>query len=223
MHRRVIHWSSDSFHNYPSFNDQDSRFTIQHSRLVNLLLHRKVDLQFNCVYNSNAVKDYDRPFLGHNRSQTVALTMLETHVPLESVWSELLKEDQSCHSNLWKATNYDVNQIWPSRKPVSNYILKTVIAFFLEKHRIRDKYVNKYFYTYRIYQITCTLLRNVQSKSADCCCFHRHIENEATTMQRNRSGDTAWWTIIFIVIPLLLGHLDEIKKLHCKEMNNGCN
>ena len=31
--------------NCPSFNDQDSRFTIQHSRLVNLLLLRKVDLR----------------------------------------------------------------------------------------------------------------------------------------------------------------------------------
>ena len=29
------------------------------------------------------------------------------------------------------------------------------------------------------------------SKFADFCCFHRHIENEATTMQRNRSAHTA--------------------------------
>ena len=42
----------------------------------------------------------------------------------ESVWSELLKKDQSGHPNLWKAPNYDVHQIWPSRKLVSNYILK---------------------------------------------------------------------------------------------------
>ena len=37
------------------FSDQDSRFTIQHSRLVNLLLLKKVDLLHNWVYNSNAV------------------------------------------------------------------------------------------------------------------------------------------------------------------------
>ena len=37
-----------------------------------------------------------------------------------------------------------------------------------------------------------SLLRNVQSKSAEFCCFHRHIENEATTMQRNGSAHTAW-------------------------------
>ena len=29
------------------------------------------------------------------------------------------------------------------------------------------------------------------SKFADFCCFHRHIENEATTMQRNRGAHTA--------------------------------
>ena len=29
------------------------------------------------------------------------------------------------------------------------------------------------------------------SKFADFCCFHHHIENEATTMQRNRSAHTA--------------------------------
>ena len=40
------------------------------------------------------------------------------------VQSELLKRDQSSHPNLWKAPDYDVHQIWPSRKPVSNYILK---------------------------------------------------------------------------------------------------
>ena len=32
------------------------------------------------------------------------------------------------------------------------------------------------------------LLRNVQSKSADLYRFHRHVENEPTTMQRNRSA-----------------------------------
>ena len=42
----------------------------------------------------------------------------------ESVWSELLKKDQSGHINLRKASNYDVHQIRPSRKPVLGYILK---------------------------------------------------------------------------------------------------
>ena len=42
----------------------------------------------------------------------------------ESVWSELLKKDESGHPNLRKASNYDVHQIRPSRKPVLSYILK---------------------------------------------------------------------------------------------------
>lgn len=39
---------------------------------------------------------------------------------------------------------------------------------------------------------TSTFLGNVQSKSAGFCHFHRHIENNATIMQRNRSAHTAW-------------------------------
>ena len=42
----------------------------------------------------------------------------------ERVWSELLKKDQSGHTNLWKASNYDLQRIWLARKPVSNYMLK---------------------------------------------------------------------------------------------------
>ena len=86
--------------------------------------------------------------------------MQETHVPLESVWSELLKKDQSGHPNIWKAPNYDVHQIWPSRKQVSNYILKTVISFVLENHRIRDKKsTKKYFCTFKINKITFTMVK----------------------------------------------------------------
>ena len=84
---------------------------------------------------------------------------------------------------------------------------KTVIAFVLENHRIRDKYEQKillyiqnksnYIYPWWKEKGTASLLRNVQSKSAEFCCFHRHIENEATTMQRNRSAHTAWKTTFF--------------------------
>ena len=79
---------------------------------------------------------------------------------------------------------------------------KTVIAFVLENHRIRDKYEQKillhiqnksnYIYLWWKEKGTAELLRNIQSKSAEFCRFHRHIENEATTMQRNRSAHTAW-------------------------------
>ena len=67
--------------------------------------------------------------------------MWETHVPLKSVWSELLKKDQSGHPNLWKALNYDLHQIWPSRLSLRTIEYRT------------NKY-KKYFYIFRINQIT---------------------------------------------------------------------
>ena len=83
--------------------------------------------------------------------------MRETHVPLESVWSELLKKDQSSHPNLWKAPNYDVHQIWPSRKLVSNYILKKQwLRLSLRTIEYATNTYEKYFYTFRINQVTFT-------------------------------------------------------------------
>ena len=84
---------------------------------------------------------------------------------------------------------------------------KTVIAFVLGNHRIRNKYEQKntlhiqnksnYIYLWWKEKGTALFLLNVQSKSADFCCFHRHIENEATTMQRNRSAHTAWAALVW--------------------------
>ena len=83
--------------------------------------------------------------------------MRETHVPLESVWSELLKKDQSSHPNLWKAPNYDVHQIWPFRKLVSNYILKKQwLRLSLRTIEYATNTYEKYFYTFRINQVTFT-------------------------------------------------------------------
>ena len=78
-------------------------------------------------------------------------------MPLESVWSELLKKDQSGHPNLWKAPNYDVHQIWPSRKLVSNYILKKQwLRLSLRTIEYATNTYKKYFYTFRINKITFT-------------------------------------------------------------------
>ena len=118
--------------------------------------------------------------------------MWKTHLPLKSVWSELLKKDQSGHPNLWKASNYGLHQIWPSRLS-----LRT-IDYTTNKYK-------KYFYIFRINQITFNYGERKKDQpdfygissqnlliSADFCRFHRHIENEATTMQCNRSAHTAW-------------------------------
>ena len=75
----------------------------------------------------------------------------------ESVWSELLKKDQSGHPNLWKAPNYDVHQIWPSRKLVSNYILKKQwLRLSLETIEYATNTYKKYFYTFTINKIIFT-------------------------------------------------------------------
>ena len=75
----------------------------------------------------------------------------------ESVWSELLKKDQSGHPNLWKAPNYDVHQIWPSRKLVSNYILKKQwLRLSLRTIEYATNTYKKYFYTFRINKIIFT-------------------------------------------------------------------
>ena len=72
----------------------------------------------------------------------------------ESVWSELLKKDQSSHPNLWKAPNYDVHQIWPSRKLVSNYILKKQwLRLSLRTIEYATNTYKKYFYTFRVNQV----------------------------------------------------------------------
>ena len=75
----------------------------------------------------------------------------------ESVLSELLKKDQSGHPNLWKAPNYDVHQIWPSRKLVSNYILKKQwLRLSLRTIEYATNTYKKYFYTFRINQVIFT-------------------------------------------------------------------
>ena len=75
----------------------------------------------------------------------------------ESVWSELLKKDQSSHPNLWKAPNYDVHQIWPSWNPDSNYIQKKQWSrLSLRTIEYATNTNKKYFYTFRINQITFT-------------------------------------------------------------------
>ena len=83
--------------------------------------------------------------------------MRKIHVLLESVQSELLKKDQSDHPHLWKAPNYDVHQIWPSRKPVSNYILKKQwLRLSLRTIEYATNTYKKYFYTFRINQVIFT-------------------------------------------------------------------
>ena len=154
----MVKWLLSLFwFNCPSFNDPENRFTIQHSRFSNLLLLRKVDLHHNWVYNSNAEERNNRPFLGHNWSQTLALKMRETHVPLESVWERLVRAVEEG----WK---------WPSKslkgsklRRTSNLTFsKTGLKLHTKKQWLRlslrtieyaTNTYKKYFYTFTINKI----------------------------------------------------------------------
>ena len=130
--------------------------------------------------------------------------MRETHVPLESVWERLVRaveEGSKRPSKSLKGSKL--------RRTSNLTFLKTGLKLHTKKQCLRlslrtieyaTNTYKRYFYTFKINQSTFTygegkgtawLLRNVQSKFADFCCFH--IENEATTMQCNRSAHTAWF------------------------------
>ena len=61
--------------------------------------------------------------------------------------------------------------------------------FVLENHRIRDKYEQKI-----LFKLHLSMVKGKRNGLTFTECsvkirrFHRHIENEATTMQRNRSA-----------------------------------
>ena len=61
--------------------------------------------------------------------------------------------------------------------------------FVLENHRIRDKYEQKI-----LFKLHLSIVKGKRNGLTFTECsvkirrFHRHIENEATTMQRNRSA-----------------------------------
>ena len=75
----------------------------------------------------------------------------------ESVWSELLKKDQSGHPNLWEAPNYDVHQIWSSRKiGLKLHTKKQWLRLSLRTIEYATNTGKKYFYTFRINKIIFT-------------------------------------------------------------------
>ena len=86
--------------------------------------------------------------------------MRETHVPLESVWERLVravKEGSKQPSKSLKGSKLRrTSNLTFSKTGLKLHTKKTVIAFVLENHRIRDKYVQKYFYTFRINKIIFT-------------------------------------------------------------------
>ena len=82
--------------------------------------------------------------------------------------------NQSGHLYLWKASNYDVHQIWPSWKPVSKYILKTVIAFVPKNRWIRDTCESE-LHTVRINQITLAYGEKKKERPNFCGIFLQNL------------------------------------------------
>ena len=99
----------------------------------------------------------------------------------ESVWSELLKKDESGHPNLRKASNYDVHQIRPSRKPVLSYILKKQwLRLSLRTIEYAINTYKKYFYTFRINQITFTYGERKKERPIFYGMFSQNLPISAT-------------------------------------------
>ena len=117
-HCRVIHWSSDSVNG--------SKSTVLH------LMMKIVDLPYNTrdklisfylgkqIYNTieyiivtlcNATMSLFSAIIGLKHPHLKCGKHMYRWRAFESVWSELLKKDQSSHPNLWKAPNYDLHQI----------------------------------------------------------------------------------------------------------------
>ena len=107
--------------------------------------------------------------------------MRETHVPLESVWSELLKKDQSSHPNLWKAPNYDVHQILIFLKSgLKLHTNKQWARLSLRTIEYATNTNRKYFYTFRISQITFTYGTRKKEQPNFYEMFSQNLPNSAT-------------------------------------------
>ena len=98
----------------------------------------------------------------------------------ESVWSELLKKDQSGHPNLWKATNYDVHQIWPSWNTGHKlHTKKQWLRLSLRTIQYGTNTHKRYFYTFRINQITSTYGERKKERPNFYGMFRQSLLNSA--------------------------------------------
>ena len=98
----------------------------------------------------------------------------------ESVWSELLKKDQSGHPNLWKATNYDEHQIWPSWNTGHKlHTKKQWLRLSLRTIQYGTNTHKRYFYTFRINQITFTYGERKKERPNFYGMFRQSLLNSA--------------------------------------------
>ena len=101
--------------------------------------------------------------------------MRETHEPLESVGERLVRavqEGSKRPSKSLKGSKLRRTSNLTFSKTFSNYIL--------ENHRIRDKYVQKYFYTFRINQIIFTYVERKKKRPNFYRMFSQNLPISAT-------------------------------------------
>ena len=102
----------------------------------------------------------------------------------ESVWSELLKKDQSGHPNLWKAPNYNVHQfdLFEIRSQIT---YKKTVRLSLRTIQYATNTHKRYFYTFRINQITFTYGERKKERPNFYGMFRQNLPNSAAF--------TAYW------------------------------
>ena len=102
----------------------------------------------------------------------------------ESVWSELLKKDQSGHPNLWKAPNYNVHQ-FDLLEIRSQITYKKTVRLSLRTIQYATNTHKRYFYTFRINQITFTYGERKKERPNFYGMFRQNLPNSAAF--------TAYW------------------------------
>ena len=125
----------------------------------------------------------NRPFLGHNRSQTLAPKLRETHVPLESVWERLVRAVEEGSKRPSKSLKG-----FKLRRTSNLTFSKTDLKLHTEKQRLRlslrtvwyaTNTHKKYFYTFRINQITFTYGERKKERPNFYGMFSQNLPNSA--------------------------------------------
>ena len=110
--------------------------------------------------------------------------MRGTHERLESIWERLVRAVEEGWKRPSKSSKgfklRRTSNSTFSKTGLKLHTKKTVIAFVPENHRIRDKYVQKYFNTFRINQITFTYSERKKERPIFYGMFSQNLPISAT-------------------------------------------
>ena len=143
--------------------------------------------------------------------------MRETHVPLESLWERLVsdvKEGSKRPSKSLKGSKLRrTSNLTFSKNGHKLHTKKQWLRLSLRTIEYATKTYRKYFYSFKVNLPMVKRKRkglNFTECSVNVCRFlqlHRHIENEAATMQSNRSAHTAWMVTIIVDLFVIFQNL----------------